>query len=163
MSNKKKIIAMTSLVLLLAVTAVLKFVLANTNVSASTNSGSVTTANYFTTYRTERTSTRSEELIQLDSVIALYEVGDEKYEEATEMKLGIVAAMEKELVLENMIKSLGFSDAVVSVSMDSDNVNVFINSSELNYDTALSIYNMLKNETGIVAGNIIIMPVYAES
>ena len=163
MSNKKKIIAMTSLVLLLAVTAVLNFVLANANVSASTNSGSVTTANYFTTYRTERTSTRSEELIQLDSVIALYEVGDEKYEEATEMKLGIVAAMEKELVLENMIKSLGFSDAVVSVSVDSDNVNVFINSSELNYDTALSIYNMLKNETGIVAGNIIIMPVYAES
>ena len=65
--------------------------------------------------------------------------------------------------VENMVKSLGFSDAVVSVSMDSDNVNVFINSSELNYDTALSIYNMMKNETGIVAGNIIIMPVYAES
>ena len=56
-----------------------------------------------------------------------------------------------------------FSDAVVSVSADSDNVNVFINSSELNYDTALSIYTMMKNETGIVAGNIIIMPVYAES
>ena len=54
-------------------------------------------------------------------------------------------------------------DAVVSVSADSDNINVFINSSELNYDTALSIYNMMKNETGIVAGNIIIMPVYAES
>ena len=25
------------------------------------------------------------------------------------------------------------------------------------------IYNMMKNETGVVAGNIIIMPVYAES
>ena len=74
-----------------------------------------------------------------------------------------VSAMEKELVLENMVKSLGFSDAVVAVSTDSDNVNVFINSAELNYDTALSIYNMMKNETGIVAGNIIIMPVYAES
>ena len=86
-----------------------------------------------------------------------------KHEAATEKKMEIVEAMEKELVLENMVKSLGFSDAVVSVSMDSDNVNVFINSSELNYDTALSIYNMLKNETGIVAGNIIIMPVYAES
>ena len=162
MSNKKKIIAMTSLVLLLAVTAVLNFVLANVNPAAATDA-TVTTANYFSTYRAERTSTRSEELIQLDSVIALYEVGDEKYEEATEMKLSIVTAMEKELVLENMIKSLGFSDAVVAVSTDSDNVNVFINSAELNYDTALSIYNMMKNETGIVAGNIIIMPVYAES
>ena len=71
--------------------------------------------------------------------------------------------MEKELVLENMVKSLGFSDAVVSVSSDSDNINVFINSSELTYDTALSIYNMLKNETGVVSGNIVIMPVYSES
>ena len=162
MSNKKKIIIMSSLVLLLAVTAVFNFMFANasTNVTAD---GGVTTANYFTTYRSERTTTRNEQIVQLDNVIALYEAGDEKYEEATAMKMEIVSAMEKELVLENMVKSLGFSDAVVSVSSDSDNVNVFINSAELNYDTALSIYSMMKNETGIVAGNIIIMPVYAES
>ena len=162
MYNKKKIIIMSSLVLLLAVTAVFNFMFANasTNVTAD---GGVTTANYFTTYRSERTTTRNEQIVQLDSVIALYEAGDEKYEEATAMKMEIVSAMEKELVLENMVKSLGFSDAVVSVSSDSDNVNVFINSAELNYDTALSIYSMMKNETGIVAGNIIIMPVYAES
>ncbi len=162
MSNKKKIIVMSSLVLLLAVTAVCNFVFANASATASADGG-VTTANYFTTYRSERTTTRNEEIVQLDSVIALYEVGDEKYEEATELKMEIVSAMEQELVLENMVKSLGFSDAVVSVSTDSDNVNVFINSAELNYDTALSIYNMMKNETGVVAGNVIIMPVYAES
>lgn len=162
MTNKKKIILMSALVLVLALTAVFNFIFANQTASAATQDG-VTTANYFTTYRAERTSTRNEELVQLDSVIALYETGDEKYEAATEMKMEIVSAMEKELVLENMVKSLGFSDAVVSVSADSNNVNVFINSAELNYDTALSIYNMLKNETGIVAGNIIIMPVYAES
>ena len=161
MTERKKIIAMTSLVLLLAVTAILNFVLANNNVSAA--DAIVTSANYFTTYRSERTSTRSEELVQLDSVIALYNAGDEKYEEATEMKMEIVAAMEKELSLENMVKSLGFSDAVVSVSENMENVNVFINSSELTYDTALSIYNMMKKETGIVSGNVIIMPVYSES
>ena len=162
MSNKKKIILMSSLVLLLAATSVFNFAFANSGTVTSADEG-VTTANYFTTYRSERTTTRNEEIVQLDSVIALYEAGDEKYEEATEMKMEIVAAMEKELVLENMVKSLGFSDAVVSVSSDSDNVNVFINSAELNYDTALSIYSMMKNETGIVAGNVIIMPVYAES
>lgn len=162
MSNKKKIILMSSLVLVLALTAVFNFIFANKVTAASTQDG-VTTANYFTTYRAERTTTRNEELVQLDSVIALYETGDERYEAATAMKMEIVSAMEKELVLENMVKSLGFSDAVVSVSVESDNVNVFINSAELNYDTALSIYNMLKNETGVVAGNVIIMPVYAES
>ena len=162
MSNKKKIILMSSLVLLLAVTAVFNFVFASANVQTGASSG-ITTANYFTTYRNERTTTRNEEIVQLDSVIALYEEGDEKYETATAMKMELVSAMERELVLENMVKSLGFSDAVVSVSVDSDNVNVFINSAELNYDTALSIYNMMKNETGIVSGNVIIMPVYAES
>ncbi len=162
MSNKKKLIVMSSLVVLLAVTAIFNFIFANASTTASAEGG-VTTANYFTTYRAERTTTRNEEIVQLDSVIALYEAGDERYEQATEMKMDIVAAMEQELVLENMVKSLGFSDAVVSVSTDSNNVNVFINSAELNYDTALSIYNMMKNETGVVAGNIIIMPVYAES
>ncbi len=162
MSNKKKIIIMSSLVLVLAVTAVFNFMFANSVATGASQEG-VTTANYFTTYRAERTTTRNEEIVQLDSVIALYEEGDEKYEAATEMKMEIVSAMEKELVLENMVKSLGFSDTVVAVSSDSNNINVFINSAELNYDTALSIYSMMKNETGIVAGNIIIMPVYAET
>ena len=162
MSNKKKIIIMSSLVLLLAVTAVFNFVFANSVMPTSAENG-VTTANYFTMYRTERTTTRNEELLQLDSVIALYEEGDEKFEEATQMKMELVESLEQELILENMVKSLGFSDAVVSVSSQSDNVNVFINSAELTYDTALSIYNMMKSEAGIVSGNVVIMPVYAES
>lgn len=162
MSNRKKIILMSSLVLLLAVTAIFNFVFANTQ-STVVENGGVTPANYFTTYRAERTTTRNEALVQLDSVIALYDQGDERYEEATEKKMEIVSVMEKELLLEGMVKSLGFSDAVVAVSTESDNVNVFINSAELNYDTALSIYNMMKEETQIAAANIIIMPVYAES
>ena len=162
MANKKKVIGMAALVGILAVTAVCNFALANSE-AVNQASGEVTASNYFTMYRAERTATRSEELVQLDSVIALYEEGEDKYEEATQMKMEIVETMEQELIIENMVRSLGFSDAVVSVSAQSDNVNVFINSSELNYDTALSIYNMLKKETGIVAGNVIIMPVYAES
>ena len=162
MANKKTMIGMAALVGVLAITSVCNFALAKTDAEVGAD-GNMTTSNYFETYRAERTATRSEELVQLDSVIALYEEGETKYEEATQMKMEIVEAMEQELVLENMVRSLGFSDAVVSVSVESDNVNVFINSAELNYDTALSIYNMMKKETGIVAGNVIIMPVYAES
>ena len=162
MANKKTIIGMAALVGVLAVTSVCNFVLATSDAETGAD-GNMTTSNYFETYRAERTATRSEALLQLDSVIALYDEGETKFEEATQMKMEIVEAMEQELVLENMVRSLGFSDAVVSVSVESENVNVFINASELNYDTALSIYTMLKNETGIVAGNVIIMPVYAES
>ena len=162
MTNAKKIALMSTLVLLLAVTAVFNFILAGT-AATDTAGGGAAEANYFTSYRSERTSTRSEEFVQLDSVLAIYEADSEEYKEAAAMKQKMVGIMEDELVIETMIKSIGFSDAVVSIGYDSDNVNVFINSSELTYDSALSIYTMLKNETGIVSGNIIIMPDYAES
>lgn len=160
MSKKKKIIVMSSLVFLLALTAVLNVLLAQS--STANGDTAVTTANYFATYRSERTTTRSEELLQLDSIIELYDESSEEYAEAVAAKLDIVETMEQELQLETMIKSLGFSDAVVSVGADSENVNVFINSDELDMDTALSIYDMLRNEAGVAAGNIIIMPVYSE-
>ena len=151
---------MSSLVFLLALTAVLNVLLAS-NVIASGDTA-VTTSNYFTTFRTERTTTRSEEIMQLDSVIALYEEGSDRYNEAVEMKLRIVEMMENELLLETLIKSRGFSDAVVSIGMESDNVNVFINSDELNLNTALSIYTILKEEVGIAPGSIIILPIYSQ-
>lgn len=160
MSKKKKIIIMSSLVFLLALTAVLNVLLA-TKVSASEETA-VTVSNYFSTFRSERTTTRNEEIMQLDSVIALYEEGSEKYNEAVDLKLKIVKMMEDELLLETLIKSRGFSDAVVSIGMDSQNVNVFINSDELDYNTALSIYNILRKEAGVAPGNIFILPIYSQ-
>ncbi len=162
MTNVKKIALMSTLVLLLAVTAIFNFVLAGTSASVDA-SGTQAEANYFTSFRSERSTTRSEEFVQLDSVLSVYDAESVEYKDAAAMKQKMVGIMEDELVIETMIKSLGFSDAVVSIGYDSENVNVFINSSELTYDSALSIYNMLKNETGIASGNIIIMPVYAES
>ncbi len=160
MSNKKKIIIMSSLVFLLAITAVLNVLLAN-NVFAKENDV-ISTSNYFTTYRSERTTTRSEELLQIDSVIALYDEDSDKYKDAVNMKLKIIEMMENELLLETLIKSKGFSDAVVSIGMNSDNVNVFVNSNELDYNTALSIYTVLKDEVGVAPGSIIILPVYSQ-
>lgn len=160
MSKKKKIIIMSSLVLLLAITAVLNVLLATNKIASG--DAAVTTSNYFTTFRSERTTTRSEELLQIDSVLALYEEGSEKYNEALELKMQIVKMMEDELLLETLIKSRGFSDAVVSIGMNSNNVNVFINSDELDYNTALSIYTLLKEEVGVAPGSIIILPVYSQ-
>lgn len=160
MTKTKKIIIMSSLVLLLALTAVLNVLLVNNNAEAQADA--ITTANYFTTYRSERTSKRSEELLQLDSIIELYDDTSEKYAEAVDLKMKIVSIMENELVIETMIKSLGFSDAVVSIGMDSDNVNVFIDNDELDATTALSVYNLLRNELSVPDPNIIIMPVYTQ-
>lgn len=161
MSKKKKIIIMSSLVFLLALTAILNVLLA-TNFASGETDAVVTTSNYFSSFRTERTTKRSEELLQLDSVIALYDEDSKEYKDAVDQKLQIVRMMENELLLETLIKSRGFSDAVVSIGMNTGSVNVFVNSNELNYNTALSIYTMLKNEVGVNSRNIIILPVYSQ-
>ena len=159
MSNTKKIALMSTLVLLLAVTAVCNFVLAGTQ---SQDVDAAVEANYFTTYRAERNTTRSEEFVQLDSVISAYEEGTEEHKAALERKQELVEMMEDELVMESIIKSMGFSDAAVAIG-DSDNINVFVNSSELTDEMVTKIFYALEVEHQIRDGNIIIMPVYAES
>lgn len=148
MSKTKKIIIMSGLVLLLAVTAVFNFVLAG----AASDPGDdvTTTANYFTTYRTERNTTRNEELLQLDSILESTEAGSEAYNEAMALKLEIVGMMERELLLETYIKSIGYADAVVSIGLDSDNVNVFVNATELSYNDFLTITIFLRKRRGAI-------------
>lgn len=161
MSNTKKIALMSTLVLLLAVTAIFNFVLAGTRTSDVGGSASVQ-VNYFTTFRSERSSQRSEEFVQLDSVISAYAKDSAEYTEAVARKQELVELMEDELVLESVIKALGFSDAAVVIG-ENDNINIFINSSELTSETVTKIFYAIEVEKNIRNGNIIIMPVYAES
>ena len=98
MTKTKKVIIMSSLVLLLALTAVLNVLLVNRNTEAQADA--ISTADYFTSYRSERTEKRSEELLQLDSIIELYDEGSEKYTEAVDLKMKIVGIMDNELVIE---------------------------------------------------------------
>ncbi len=158
MSNGKKIALMSTLVLLLAVTAVFNFVLAGTQTASVDADVEV---NYFTTYRADRNSTRSEEFVQLDSVISAYAADSEEYVAAVERKQELVEMMEDELVMESIIKTMGFSDAAVAIS--DSNINVFVNSSELTSEMVTKIFYALEIEQNIRDGNIIIMPVYAES
>ncbi len=151
---------MSTLVLLLAVTAVFNFVLAGTKNQRVSGDASVQ-VNYFTSYRTERGSKRSEEFLQLDSVISACATDSAEYGEAVARKKELVEIMEDELLMESIIKALGFSDAAVAIG-DRDNINVFINSDELTSETVTKIFYALEVEQQIRNGNIIIMPVYAE-
>ncbi len=160
MSNTKKIALMSTLVLLLAVTAIFNFVLAGTS-QPVTGEASVQVT-YFTSFRAERNTKRSEEFVQLDSVISAYEAGTEEHEAAVAQKQALVELMEDELVMETIIKALGFSDAGVIIG-DNSNINVFINSNELTAETTTRIFYALEIEHKVRDGNVIIMPVYAES
>lgn len=161
MSNTKKIAIMSTLVLLLAVTAVFNFVLAGTPADAAADG--TAQDDYFTSYRTERVTTRNEEFLQLDSVIAAYAADSAEYAEAVQQKQRMVEVMEMELVIETMVKTIGFTDAVVAIGAESDNINVFVNSSELTTENVTQIFSIIEDELGVRNGNIVIMPIYAES
>lgn len=158
MSKKKKIILLSCMVALLAVTAVFNFVL--TTPSAATNDTAVvTSANYFSQYRNERLSSRNEEILQLDSVISSAEMGSEARNEALTMKTKLSSITEKEMLLETLIKAYGFEDAVVIIGLDSDNVNVITKSVDLSTDDAITIYTILSEEISASPENVKIIPI----
>ncbi len=158
MSKKKKVIILSCMIALLAVTAVFNFVLTTGTVSPD-DSTVVNSANYFTQYRTERLNTRNEELVQLDEIISTASADSAERASALSMKIEITEMTEKELLLENLIKAYGFEDVVVVIGLESDNINVIAKSPELTTDEAIAIYTIIAEETGAMPENVKIIPI----
>ncbi len=158
MKKKKKIIVLTCMIALLAITAVFNFILTGTS-SSVVDSDVLSSTDYFTKYREERASTRNESILQLDSIISSSEVGSDTHSDALEMKLELTSMTEKEMLLETLIKAYGFDDVVVVMNLDSDSVNVITKSSSLSTDDAIVIYNILQEESVCSPENVKIIPI----
>ena len=158
MTKKRKIVVLSCMIALLAVTAVFNFMLTIGPIS-NNDSITVSSANYFTQYRSERLTTRNEELLQLDEIIASASVDSAERAEALSMKIELTEITEKELLLENLIKAYGFEDAVVVIGLESQNVNVIAKSPELTADDAVTIYSIVAEETNVSPENVKIIPI----
>ena len=158
MSKKKKIFILSGMILLLASTAVFNFMLTSSSAN-SPDDGSIQTGTFFSNYRTERSTTRNEEILYLDAIIAASEAESEAAVNATNQKMKIIETMEKELLLENLIKTKGFEDVVVTIGTTSNNVNVIVSDSELSKEEVAVIFNIIKSETDVTAEYVKIIPV----
>ncbi|MBO7377876.1 MAG: SpoIIIAH-like family protein [Clostridia bacterium] len=154
MSKKKKIIILSCMIALLAVTAVFNFLLTKPSTDKT-----VAAANYFTQYRTERSSSRNEQILQLDSIIGSADSSAETLGEALDMKLKLTAVMERELLLENLIKAKGYEDAVVTIGLTSGNINVIVKDNDFQQADAVAIYTILQDEAAATPENVKIIPV----
>lgn len=159
MAKKKKIIILSCMVALLAVTAVFNYMFTGIVKTDNTETVAASAESYFTQYRTERLSNRNEELVQLDSVLTLASSDSAEYSEALKMKTDIAANTEKEMLLESLIKAYGFEDAVVVIGLQSSNVNVIAKSADLTADDAIAIYTIIAEETNIAPENVKIIPI----
>lgn len=155
LSKKKKIIIVSAFCLLLAVTGALNIIL-NSNI-INANANTITTANFFSTYRTDRTDTRNQEILYLDAIIASSSASSEAKTNAESKKLQLVALMETELVLEGLIKAKGFNDVIVSSTTNV--LNVIVKSAELTEVEVAQIVDVVKQQTSYSLDNIKIIPV----
>ncbi len=159
MSKKKKIIVLSVMIGLLVITGYINVALNNslsTTKTTTTTQTSAVTESFYTTYKTERESTRKQELQFYEAIIASTTSSADAKKEAEQNKLDLINQMEKELVVEGIIVGKGFDDAIVTQS--SANVNVFIKSPELNSSEVAIITDVVREQLGVEIDKIIIIP-----
>lgn len=148
MSKGKKIALIVSMVVVLAVAAVLNVtLLADRN---KTPDGDAIQTGFFATSRLDRQTTRDYELNELNQILAME--GDE-YAEARQnaliKKQQIVDAMETELLLETLLRAQGFDDVLVTVNASLSNVSVIVAKDELSREDTVRIYNIIATEASV--------------
>lgn len=148
MSKGKKVALIVSMVLVLAVAAVLNVTLLNQE-TPNNNDQTVETG-FFATSRLDRQTTRNYEIAELNSIIAME--GDEYADarkSALEQKQNIVEAMEVEMLLETLLKAQGFEDVLVTVNAAADNISVIVDKDELTREDTVRIYNIIATEASV--------------
>ncbi len=156
-ANRKKIIVVCSMVALLIGTGCLNYFL---NVKTTNNNSDDVVQNqeqsFFETYRTDRESTRNQEIAYLDEIIASASSTETAIVDAESQKLNITSSMETELVLEGLIKAKGFKDCIVTMS--TENVNIVVMDEDLTLEEAAQILNIVETETSFTAPDVVIIP-----
>lgn len=155
LSKKKKIFILIGMVALLVVTGCLNVFLNKKTTKA--NAETVTYGNFFTTYRTDRKTTRDQTIMYLDAIIENGASTSDAVAKAEAQKLYLTKSMDTELVLEGLIKSLGFEDAIVTTSTES--INVIIKSDELTEAEVAQVLDIIVTETDKAATDVRIIPV----
>ena len=155
MKKRTKIIIIAVMVLLLGVTGYLNVML-NNSVSKEKEQ-TTTTASYFSTYRSTRESTRDQEMLYYDAIIANDTSSTDAVKNAEDAKLKLIKQMETELVVEGLIKAKGFNDRIISIS--DANVNAVIKAKELTKTEAAQIVAVIQSQLKASIENIKIIPV----
>ena len=114
----------------------------------SANAGS---ASFFESFRTDRDTTRAQEISYLDMIVS-QGADAETLADAQQQKLDIVGYMEKELTVESLLKAKGFPDAAVTLHAGS--VNVILSAETLSDEQVAQVLDIVMRETGEGAENI---------
>ena len=155
LSKKKKIFIIVAMVVLLAVTSYLNIALNNKAVGTSNNT--VTTSNFFSSYKDDRTENRNQQILVLEAIIADANSSEDAKAVAETKRAELVSLMETELLTEGLIKAKGFEDVIVAATNNS--INVVVKSANLEANEVAQIAQIILDNTNVSIDNIKIIPV----
>ena len=152
----KKVLVIAGLAILLAVTGVLNWKFAadkKARQQAEGNGGTEQTVSSFADFRTERERVRTQELTSIDSIINNENTDTQTLAEAQKMKLELTDTMEKELLIEGLLKAKGFEDAVITISDTA--VNVIVKQKDLTKQQVAQVLEIVLREAGDISSIIL--------
>lgn len=106
-----------------------------------------------------REQVRAKNRETLQAIIDDANVSDEQKADAIAQMVQMTELAEKEVTIETLLASKGFSEAVVSLSEDS--ADVVVNSSDLTEAKRAQIEDIVTRKAGINAANIVITPIHS--
>lgn len=149
----KKVLVIAGLAILLAVTGVLNWKFAADKKARQqaqgSGSGTEQTVSSFADFRTERERVRTQELTSIDSIINNENTDTQTLAEAQKMKLELTDTMEKELLIEGLLKAKGFEDAVITISDTA--VNVIVKQKDLTKQQVAQVLEIVLREAGDIS------------
>ena len=110
---------------------------------------------FFAEYRMQRDRIRASEVEMLNHMIENPNITAEGKKEAEAQLLSMIEVMEKELLVENMIKAQGLKDAVFF--MKDGKANVVGKAAKLNQTEFMQIAEMVSTVTGVSFDNIAVV------
>ncbi|NLZ92592.1 MAG: SpoIIIAH-like family protein [Firmicutes bacterium] len=102
---------------------------------------------FFVEYRLQRDRIRSNEIEMLNKMIDNPNITAEGKKEAEEQLLALIELMEKELMVENMLKAQGYKDAVFFLK--DGRVNIVVQAAKLDETQFMQIADMVSVATGV--------------
>ncbi len=154
--NRKKILVLSCMVVLLVVAGTLSIVL-NLNAGKANDGNSSldgTQSTFFTELQSDKELRKNEQIALLDAIINNDNSTQEAVANAEKEKLAIVANIKTEMALEAKIKSKGFNN--VAVMIGNSKINVFVDKAELLLEETSVICSLIMEETEFTITDIII-------
>lgn len=111
-----------------------------------------TAETFFVEYRMQRERVRASEIEMLNQMIENPEISAEGKKKAEEQLLALLELMEKELMIENMLKAQGYKDAVFF--MKDGQANVVVAAAALGQEEFMQIAEAVSTAAGVNLENI---------